>query len=123
MVEPSGDRASLRASELEAPGELHALPAVSHFQRLPAVLNWMNFASSESSICWKGSFPASYWPPEAVESAAATLAWSNAGALVTFAASMRMNWVPSAVVVRYQKRSPEIQVGRTPPCKTSGLVL
>jgi hypothetical protein len=45
------------------------------------------------------------------------------GTLVAFAASTSHASAPLSPVVRYQKRSSVIQVGRTPPWRTSGEVL
>jgi len=70
-----------------------------------------------------GSRVPSYWPLAAVESAAATLAWSKAGVRVPFAGSTNRNSLPDVVVTRYQKRSSASQLGRTPVRYTSGVVL
>ena len=58
-----------------------------------------------------------------MESAAASFAWSKAGARVPLAVSTRMNSLPSAVVTRYQKRSSGSQLARTPVRKIRELML
>ena len=59
----------------------------------------------------------------AAVSAAATAAWSNAGAFVPRTASTSRNSFPLVCWLRYQNRSSGNQVARTAPFETSGVVL
>ena len=73
--------------------------------------------------CVNGNRAAVTGRPSAVVSVVASAAWVKAGALVARAASTRMNSLPVAVTVRYQKRSSASQLACTGPLDTSGIVL
>src|ERR1035441_10678833 len=91
-----------------------ATPWRSHFQDLSPAVNETESESGERVKAWNGRWAPSYFPPDAVESAAASLAWSKAGSRVPLAASTSTNSLPAAVVLRYQKRSSANHTGRTP---------
>src|SRR5580693_1806025 len=96
------------------PSASHFAPPTSQLQCLPERLKATVAPSAEGSISVNGRCPASYFVPAAVDSDAASLAWSKAGWRVPLAGSTSTNSLPSAVVTRYQKRSPDSQLGRTP---------
>ena len=88
----------------------HATPWRSHFQDLSPAVNETESESAERVKDWNGRWVPSYFPPDAEESVAASLAWSKAGSRVRVDGSTSTNSLPSAVVLRYQKRSPSNQV-------------
>ena len=58
----------------------------------------------------------------ASDSARARASWSNARVLDFFAGSTTTNSVPCGTSLRYQKRLPSTQLGRTDAPNTSGVV-
>ena len=119
---PSGDTTLLGGVARRSP-LAHCLPCTSQVQRLRSVSNEKCWRLSSNVICTNGNRVALIGRPNAVVSAAATAAWSKAGALVPPSASTSMNSLPVAIWLRYQKRSPGSQFGLTAPFDTSGVVL
>src|SRR5258708_6561113 len=139
---PSGESDSLRPPPAEAPPRpplpprppppppavalppaVHLLPWTSQANRLPTALKETDLPSAEGSISVNGRRVPSKTAPEAADNAAASRAWSNAGARVPLAGSAITNSLPSRVVTRYQSRSLASQLGRTPARTISGAVL
>ena len=102
---------------------VHAAPVTSQVHRLVSRSN-ENDWPSVAKISWvNGSRAAVTGRPRAVASVVANAAWLKAGAVVARAAFTRMNSLPVAVTLRYQKRSSASQLACTGPFDTSGIVL
>ena len=102
---------------------VHTVPLTSQVQRLRSLSNENDWLSAANISCVNGSRATDTGLPIAVVSVAATAAWLKAGAFAARAGSTRMNSLPVAVTLRYQKRSPGSQLACTGPFETSGVVL